>query len=460
MLTYTMNEKNKIPLYEQLYRNIKTDIINGKIKSGEKLPSKRVLCTHLGISKVTVEHAYAQLADEGYIYSVEKSGYFAEKVFSPSDFTHTEIYYDDEKPHKYKCDISSGSINPDLFPFTVWSRLMRSVMLDFRDELVRKTQSGGAYILRRAICEYLLDFRGMNVLPEQIIIGAGTEYFYSILVQYFGIQNHYAVEDPGYEKIANVYRSNGAEVTYISMDDDGIVPQELERCDANILHISPSHHFPTGIVTSISRRRKILEWAREKTGRFIIEDDYDSEFRFSGRPLPTLQSMDGGENVIYMNSFTKTMCPSMRISYMVLPRCIAKDFIIATKMYSCPVPTFEQYTLASFISEGYFEKHINRTKKHYRRLRDTLIDELKIQFGDNIRICGENSGLHFLLELKTALSDDDIKERLLRCDVKVKCLSDYFHNRENRTGTLVVSYSGINENIIKDICRILAECII
>ena len=460
MLTYTMNEKNKIPLYEQLYRNIKTDIINGKIKSGEKLPSKRVLCTHLGISKVTVEHAYAQLADEGYIYSVEKSGYFAEKVFSPSDFTHTEIYYDDEKPHKYKCDISSGSINPDLFPFTVWSRLMRSVMLDFRDELVRKTQSGGAYILRRAICEYLLDFRGMNVLPEQIIIGAGTEYFYSILVQYFGIQNHYAVEDPGYEKIANVYRSNGAEVTYISMDDDGIVPQELERCDANILHISPSHHFPTGIVTSISRRRKILEWAREKTGRFIIEDDYDSEFRFSGRPLPTLQSMDGGENVIYMNSFTKTMCPSMRISYMVLPRCIAKDFIIATKMYSCPVPTFEQYTLASFISEGYFEKHINRTKKHYRRQRDTLIDELKIQFGDNIRICGENSGLHFLLELKTALSDDDIKERLLRCDVKVKCLSDYFHNRENRTGTLVVSYSGINENIIKEICRILAECII
>ena len=289
MLTYSFNDIGTTPLYEHLYKCIKNDIVNGTLSADTKLPSKRSFAKNLGVSPITVENAYAQLLSEGYIYSVAKKGYYVAD-FSPE---FTTLPAPAEKPAalqetrpQYFADFSSNQTRPDHFPFSVWAKLMRETLQERNAELMTKSPCGGIYELREAIAGHLRQFRDIHVQPEQIFIGAGTEYLYGLLVQLLGFDKVYAIENPGYEKIAQIYDSHQVDYRFVDMDSQGIRIDRLEESDADVVHISPSHHFPTGIITPVSRRYELLGWAAKSESRYIIEDDYDSEFRLTGRPIP------------------------------------------------------------------------------------------------------------------------------------------------------------------------------
>ena len=354
MLTYTL-DREAGPLYEALYRGIRGDILEGRLMPGEKLPSKRALADHLKISKVTVETAYAQLVAEGYIRSQEKVGYFVEAVEQGQAPAYRRALELPEAPRPvWEADFTANNLPAEAFPFSVWAKLQREVLLDYGAELLGPVPPGGAYVLRQAIADYLYGFRSMTVSPDQILVGAGTDFLYNLLIQLLGRDKCYGVEDPGYGKIRQVYEAAGVPCLPVPLDGDGIRIDRLG--EAQVLHLSPSHHFPTGIVTPIGRRQALLEWAEGGEGRYLIEDDYDSEFRLAGRPIPTLQSIDRAGKVIYLNSFTKSIAPAIRISYLVLPPELMEEFRRRLGFYACTVPSFEQYTLARFLSRGYFEK--------------------------------------------------------------------------------------------------------
>ena len=303
MLTYTLDKQAGLSLYEQLYRRVKADILSGRLAAGEKLPSKRALAAHLEVSVITVKNAYEQLMAEGYLTGVEKKGYFVSAVLpSPAAVPASPEQPPPPREPVWFLDLDTNSIAAQ------------------GTGLLRSTPPQGAWALRQAIAAHLRQFRAMEVTAEQIIVGAGTEVLYNLLVQLLGRDRLYGVEDPGYGKIAHIYRAAGAEVTALPLDEAGVSVEALRRSDADVVHISPSHHYPTGLVMPIARRQELLRWAQEVPARVILEDDYDSEFRFVGRPIPTLFSIDGGEQVVYLNTFSKTIAPSIRISFMVLPR--------------------------------------------------------------------------------------------------------------------------------------------
>ena len=286
----------------------------------------------------------------------------------------------------------------------------------------------------------------MTVAPEQIIIGAGTEYLYNMLLQLLGRDKVYAVEDPGYSKITKIYKSNGVALQRIGLDENGLSAVQLRQQQADVVHISPSHHYPTGIVMPITRRQELLRWASEGEGRYILEDDYDSEFRFVGRPIPTLFSVDKNEHVIYLNTFSKTIAPSIRISYMVLPPHLLRQFRQNLGFYSCTVSSFEQYTLASFLSQGRYEQHLNRMKNRYRQKRDKVIELIcSGELADRAEIMEQDAGLHFLMRLDTQLSDRILREQAMEQGLRLALLSDYYGCPENAPPhVLVVNYSGID----------------
>ena len=315
MRTYELKKTASMPLYEALYRCIRQDILSGELEPGEKLPSKRALALNLKVSKITVEGAYQQLLEEGYIRSREKVGYFVEQLEgNQPNLPHPAAVRETAAPEPV-LDLTGNG--PARFPFSVWSRLQRQVMLDYGEQLLLPLENQGCVELRRAIADHLADFRGMRVAPENILIGAGTDFLYNLLIQLLGRDKVYALEDPGYAKIAQIYRAGGVRCVWAGLDSQGVRPENL--AEAQVLHISPSHHFPTGIVTGINRRLELLEWANAHPDRYIIEDDYDSEFRFTGRPIPTLQSIDADGCVVYLNTFSQTISPSMRLGFMVLP---------------------------------------------------------------------------------------------------------------------------------------------
>ena len=440
MLTYELKKSPGVPLYEALYRCIRGDILSGALRPGEKLPSKRALAENLEVSKITVEAAYSQLLSEGYICSKEKVGYFVETVERRNPVPAAPALRPKEDA---ACLLDLTANGTEQFPFSVWSRLQREVMLDFGEALLAPLPNRGIPELRQAIAGHLAAFRGMRVDPENILIGAGTDFLYNLLIQLLGREKVYAVEEPGYGKIRKIYAAGGVQTVSAAMDDRGVPPESLGSAD--VLHISPSHHFPTGIVTPVSRRRELLDWSNGGE-KWIIEDDYDSEFRFDAHPVPAMQSLDDGGRVIYMNSFSKSLAPSIRISYMVLPAGLMAAFQQKLGFYSCTVPSFEQYTLARFLSRGFFEKHINRMRKFYKNRRNAVVSLLeKCSFSDKLTIQEQDAGLHFLLKVDTPLSDHALTEKLATLGIRVRTLSSYYHDQSEDLHCLVINYSGLKE---------------
>lgn len=477
MLTYNLTATGSDSLYESLYKCIKNDILQGKLCAGEKLPSKRSFAKNLGISVITVENAYGQLSDEGYIYSMPKRGFYVsdiDMVANPNTGAKTSAdanLFDDSASiacSHYFADFSSNQTDSEIFPFTIWTKTVRSVLNDNRIQLMINPPCGGILPLRNAIARYLGDFRGMKVAPHQIIIGAGTEYLYGLLIQLLGKNLIYGVENPGYHKIGKICKSMGVTYRHVDLDESGVSIHELEEKKIDIIHTSPSHHFPTGLVMPVSRRYELLGWAAKKKQHYIIEDDYDSELRLSGKPFPTLQSIDVSGKVIYMNTFTKTLASTVRISYMVLPEDLAKRFYSELSFYSCTVSNFEQYTVAQFMENGSFEKHINRLRNYYQNKRDAILKELKSgSIGKYITIQEEEAGVHFLMHIQSDCTEAEIVEKAKAGGVKLDPLSRYYikntekheqNGQENPyENTYVMNYSSVNMENIKKVVQVLSQ---
>ena len=465
MFTYTFQSRKKQSLYLQLYQHIKNDITSGKLLPDEKLPSKRAAAKNLGVSVITVENAYAALQSEGYIYSLPKKGFFVSEI---SKLYHTSAPKSaDTEPvlpsaPDFTYDFTSNGVIPENFPFSIWAKLMRENFHTLKKDLMMPSPTGGIYALQSAICAHLKQFRDMDITPRQVIIGAGTEYLYSLIIQLLGGEKCYAIQNPGYHKIQKIYRSVGVKTVPILEDAQGMSSAMLKSSEASVAHISPSHAFPSGTVMSISRRHEILNWANETEERYIIEDDYDSEFRLVGKPLPALQSLDKSGRVIYVNTFTKSLSPTIRIGYMVLPSVLADKFYRTLGFYSCTVSAFEQYTLSKFIEEGYFEKHINRMRNYYKKTRNRFLEEIKNSPLSCIsEVAEEEAGLHFLLKLNTAAPDAALKEKAAARGINLSFLSEYYLDNLDAAPAhiLVMNYSGIAWDTIPDAVKALEKVI-
>ncbi len=352
-------DKNNRPVYLQIYKQIRQDIIEGIYPLGSKLPSMRLLCDELEVSTVTVDHAYALLCDEGYVESRERSGFVV--IFRKDD----QFALTDDTPSKYTKIEHVEHDYPD-FPFSVLSKTMRAVLTDYGKNILDRSPSAGCLQLREAIQKYLARNRGVNVSTQQIIIGSGSEYLYSLIIELLGKDSVFGIESPSYKKIEQVYRA--AEVHYepLPLSQDGIDSTALLRSEATVLHVTPYRSFPTGITASASKRHEYIRWSN-KNERYIIEDDFESEFSVSTKSEETLFSLSEQDNVIYLNTFSKTISPSLRVGYMVLPQKLVNIFEEKLGFYSCTVPTFEQYVIARLLQNGDFERHINKVRRNKRK---------------------------------------------------------------------------------------------
>lgn len=359
-MNYVIDKEKGQKAYIQLYENLRSDIISGVFPFGSKLPSKRTLADECGISVVTAEHSLALLCDEGYIEPRERSGYFV--IFSPGDLypvgKETATHH---LPRKEQYPAHS-------FPFSVMAKTMRRVLTDYGEDILIKSPNCGVIELREALAAYLSRSRGIKADPECIIIGSGAEYMYGLIVSLLGRERTWGIEEPSYEKIEKVYRTQGVNFQKLPLGQDGISSSALRQTTASVLHISPFRSFPSGVTASASKRREYIRWADDGE-RFIVEDDFESEFTLSKKAADTVFSLAKKENVIYLNTFSQTISPSLRVGYMVLPPALAKEFKEKIGFYSCTVPAFEQYVLAELITSGAFERHINRVRRARRKAK-------------------------------------------------------------------------------------------
>lgn len=457
MLTYTLEKGRGKSLYAALYEHIRSDIAAGILAAGTRLPSKRALAANLGVSVVTVENAYAQLIAEGYAEARERSGVYVCQIGVSLPSQGAALPAIAEQAHQRSLfDLSGGGGEDVPFPFSVWTKTMRAVISELGKEVLKPVDFRGAPELRQAIAAHLYQSRGLRVSPEQIVVGAGNEYLYGLLVQLLGRGRRYAVEDPGYRKITGIYTANDVEICHIPLDKEGMDVRALRGSCADIAHISPAHHFPTGIVMPIRRRGALLDWAYAQPGRYIIEDDYDSELRHTGKPVPPLFSLDGQERVLYLSTFSQTIAPSLRIAYVCLPPHLLTRLRERLGFYTCAVPTFEQYTLARFIASGDYERHLNRLRKRYRDKRALILSQIA-----DSPLCGrcsvveENAGTHFLLRLQTACSDAELKRRAAEQGLSVRFLSDYQTEKTN-TGSVIFNYACMDTAKVPNALREIA----
>lgn len=360
-MKYGVNNKSGKFAYMQIYEQIREDIVNGALPYGAKLPSKRLLSEEADVSVITVEHAYSILCDEGYIEAKERSGYFV--IYRESDFISTaEIHTKPSTEALRVCRVDGD------FPFSVFAKAVRKVLSEKGDEILKKSPNRGLLQLRAAIAEYLLRSNGMRVQPQQIVIGAGAEYLYGLIVQLLGKDRKYALENPSYDKIRQVYSANGVFTELLSLGKNGIKTQQLQGSEATVLHITPFNSFPSHITASVSKRHEYLSWAEERDG-YIVEDNYSAELTVSKKNEDTVFSLSQNGRVIYLNTFSETIAPSMRIGYMVLPLNLLSVFNDKLNFYSCTVSVLDQYVLTELIESGNFERHINKVRRAKRKLK-------------------------------------------------------------------------------------------
>lgn len=459
-LTISLDTRSRIPLYEQIYDYIKTDIQSGRIPYGEKLPSTRFLSKHLEVSRSTVELAYEQLLSEGYIESVPYKGFFVAQI--------DELYHlkkDKPQPQRerkearrYRYDFTPNGVDLKSFPYNVWRKLSKDILLDDRTELFRSGDSQGEYGFRSAICSYLYQARGVDCTPDQIIVGAGSDYILMLLGMILGMDHTIAFEDPTYKQAYRMEGSMSYNRVPISMDKNGMKVTELEKSGADIAYVTPSHQYPTGVVMPIRRRMELLKWACEAQGRYIVEDDYDSEFRYKGKPIPALKGYDANDKVIYLGTFSKSIAPAIRLSYMVLPKPLLEAYDQKARFVNSTVSKVDQLIVQKFIEEGYYERHLNKTRALYKSRHDVLIEELR-PMADICTISGENAGVHLLLTFQNGMAEEELIDRAARADIRVYGLSDY-RIKENceEKATILLGYANLTEDQIREAARLLRDC--
>lgn len=460
-LSCQLNKSSNTPLYEQLYLYIKKEIVEGRIPYKEKLPSKRKLSNSLKISRNTIETAYDQLIAEGYVEAYPRKGYF---VMAHEDLeyiqTNQRLQESSEKSDgDIRYNFHPSSIDTKNFPFSVWRKHTKNMINKEKHSLLLLGESQGEIELREEIAHYLYHARGVQCSPSQIIIGAGTETLLQQLLLLFNENMIYGVEDPGYHVILQILKFFKNEVYPLEVDEEGVKVETISHKNINVVYLAPSHHFPYGTVLSINRRNKLLKWAREEKDRYIIEDDYDSEFRYSGKSIPSLQSMDYSEKVIYLGAFSKSLMPSIRVSYMVLPRVLLKQYKEKLSFYhSSSVSRIDQHILTNFLKNGDFERHLNRMRKIYRRKLEKVLELLK-PYQDKLFIIGEHSGLHIVIVVNNGMSEEDLVQRAVKAGMKVYPTSTYsLEKKAKKYPEIILGFAGISEDELEGAIQSLIKC--
>lgn len=469
----------KAPLYEKIYEYIKNEIVDGKISKGEKLPSTRLLAKNLSVSRSTVELAYDQLLAEGYIeaepyrgyfvcdvealYQLEQRNHMQEKLQAGQDWQpgwKTEIKHGAGSSKQKEIDFSPYTIDTQNFPYNVWRKLHKNVLLDDREEILLSGDGQGDHELRMAIADYLHQARGVNCVAEQIIIGAGNEYLELLLAQVLGEKKTVLMDDPTYLQAYRTFSNMGYLVKNIPAEQGSMPIEAVRRENADILYVMPSHQFPLGTVMPLKQRLELLKWASEKEGRYLIEDDHDSEYRYKGKPIPSLQSIDHEEKVIYLGTFSKSIAPSLRISYMVLPQHLLKNYQSYCGFYSTTVSKIQQEVLCGFIRGGYFGRHLNKMRGIYKNKHDFLVSELKKRpWVENI--AGDNAGLHVLVQVDTQMSEEELCERAAEQGIHLMGISEhYIHKPPEERPVLLLGYGKPDEQEIQKGLEVLESIVL
>lgn len=446
-------------LYEQIYEHIRQEIREGKLLAGERLPSTRSLAEYLQVARSTVEYAYDQLLSEGYIESKPYRGYFVctmEELFQLGESSPKTSVLNGQRSEEYLYDFSPYEIDMSYFPFGVWKKITRNILTDGNSELFSQGEPQGDYDLRLTISRYLHSSRGVNCTPEQIIVGAGNDYLLMLLEKILGRHVKIAMENPTYKRAYQIFESFAYRIVTVDMDENGMKVTRLTEEDVSAAYIMPSHQFPTGVVMPIGRRRELLKWADMGEEHYLIEDDYDSEFRYRGKPIPSLQASDAHGKVIYLGTFSKAIAPAIRVSYMVLPEKLLKIYKDNCYFYSCTVSRIDQRILNEFIRDGYFERHLNKMRKHYRNKHDLLLECLK-PFEEDFVISGEHAGLHLLLTAKKNTVEEYYIRTAAEKKVKVYGLSDSMVANAHGNATILLGFGGLKEDEIVNGVNLLKE---
>lgn len=452
-LTIELDNDSEKCLYEQIYEHIKQEIREGKLLQGERLPSTRFLAEYLQVSRSTVDMAYGQLLSEGYIEARPYKGYFVCQIEELLDLkkellSNKETFRIKEQPEEKKniCDFSPFGVDMSQFPFGVWKKITKNILSDSNAKLFSQGNAQGDYSLRETIARYLHASRGVNCTPEQIIIGAGNDYLLMLLEKILGREIPIAMENPTYKRACRIFESFGYPTKTVDVDENGMVVSQLRRTGVDLAYVMPSHQYPTGAVMPIGRRNELLKWANEKDDRFLIEDDYDSEFRYKGKPIPSLQSSDKNGKVIYLGTFSKAIAPAIRVGYMVLPPVLLERYRKNCSFYSTTVSRIDQKILEEFIKGGYFERHLNKMRKRYRDKHDYLLELLK-PFQKQFKITGENAGLHLLLTGTQGKTEQELIETAREQGVIVYGLSENLVEgvQQAMAPTVILGYGGLEE---------------
>ncbi|WCN36192.1 PLP-dependent aminotransferase family protein [Aneurinibacillus uraniidurans] len=460
-----LDEAAKEPLYIQLYQYIKEEIQTGRIPSSTRLPSIRQLAHFLHISKTTIQVAYQQLLAEGYIESKERSGFYVVDMASES-FEHPPASYSspspnrdsNRKPKPIRYDFYMSKIDVDHFPYDKWRMCSNQSMNLEQKQLLSYGDRQGEIGLRRALSQYLRQARAVNCSEEQLVIGAGTQTMIRLLCQLIGLDgNPIAMEEPGYHGVRTMFQQLGFSIKPIPLEEDGIAIDELVRSKAKVVYITPSHQYPLGMVMPIAKRMKLLHWA-EENGSLIIEDDYDGEFRYHGRPIPSLQGLDAHGNVVYIGTFSKSLMPAIRISYMVLPERLLNVYHKNLLTNDQTASRLHQNTLQLFMESGEWERHIRRMRKVYQKKHDVLLQTIKNVMQGNVTITGQDAGLHIVMKVHSGIHVEELVKIAEESGVKVySTANDWCSCPKEYPPLILLGFGGLSlQEIVQGIERLHA----
>ncbi|CAM4142813.1 PLP-dependent aminotransferase family protein [Staphylococcus schweitzeri] len=454
----------KNTLYHQLYEKLKKQIIEGQFKKDDKFYSKRQLSKHLSISQTTVEHAYQLLLDEGYIYSKPRSGYYVSEIESLSILhTHATPVLDDiltpqRDNETYQFAFNLDEIDTKHFPIDLFRKYSKELYdQDYLNMLLRG-HNQGEFQLRFQLAHYLFNNRGVICNPDQIIIGSSTEQLVNLLVDLLS-SSTFIIEKPSYPPIKHILDKKNVTYDQIKVEHNGINVDEVIKSKKNLVYITPSHQFPTGYVMDLKKRIQLIQWAKEKEERYIIEDDYDSEFRYFGKPIPSIQGLYSRDKVIYISTFSKSIFPSCRVAYMVLPTTLLEKYHLQNHIEGNTVPVHIQNLIAKFMSTGSFERHLNKMRRIYRRKIAYIIQRLK-PYENQIDIQGAETGMHFTITVLNGLSLQECINRAKSMNLKLQAYDFDDDLKQNRSPKFILGFGGIDDDDLKSHVDVLIKSLI
>ncbi|SFA88832.1 MULTISPECIES: PLP-dependent aminotransferase family protein [unclassified Bacillus (in: firmicutes)] len=453
-----IDRQHSLPIYNQLYLYFRNQIELGNLGAGGKLPSIRQLATSLNISRNTVEIAYQQLLAEGYIESKPKSGFIVTDLeghdLKPKKIK-TEVKIVKENLSSEMIDFQYGDIDLDKFPHKQWKKCVNEVLTDYKQSTFSYGNKKGHEGLRMEIADYLFRSRGVQCSHEDIILCAGTQSSMTMIGQLLDLRGkRIAFENPGYDGVRNIFQNFGSDIYPVSLDDDGINMEVLEKSDAKVCYVTPSHQFPLGMILPITKRMRLLQWALE-TDSYIIEDDYDSEFRYQGQPVPSLKSLDTNSRVIYAGTFSKAFLPAARMSYVVLPSELTKKHEQYLSHHNQAVSPIIQEAIFHFMQKGYFDRHIRKMRKVYHDKHDILIKSIHKYFDSNVKVIGQKAGLHLLLEFPH-LNYKEFSKQARRKNVIIYN-TDKFWMKTETNNMIMLGFGGLSLEEIESGIKALAQ---